>query len=142
ERVSHLLRHDNPALRDSQELRYNSLIPFDDVMMQLPVSIRDYTDFYSSIEHATNIGTMFRGADNALMPNWRHIPVGYHGRASSIVLSGTPVKRPCGQRLPEGADAPVYGASVALDFELEMAFYVGWGNEMGTPIKTGEASEH
>src|SRR5690606_7334482 len=70
------------------------------------------------------------------------IPVGYHGRASSIVLSGTPVKRPCGQRLPEGADAPVYGASVALDFELEMAFYVGWGNEMGTPIKTGEASEH
>jgi fumarylacetoacetase len=110
--------------------------------MEMPVSIRDYTDFYSSIEHATNIGTMFRGAENALMPNWRHLPVGYHGRASSIVLSGTPVKRPWGQRLPDGADSPVHGPSVALDFELEMAFYVGWGNLLGAAIPTRDASDH
>lgn len=101
--------------------------------MHLPADIGDYTDFYSSIHHATNVGVMFRGKDNALMPNWKHLPVGYHGRASSVVVSGTPITRPFGQTIPvEGAD-PVFGPCRLLDFELEMAFFVG-----GPPTKLGE----
>ncbi len=113
-----------------------------EAQLLMPVQVRDYTDFYSSIEHATNVGSMFRDPENALLPNWRHIPVGYHGRASSIVVSGTDIRRPKGQTLPAGADQPVYGPSSLLDFELEMAFVVGKGNELGTPIPTGRAEEH
>ena len=92
------------------------------VELQLPAKIGDYTDFYSSYHHAHNVGTMLRGAENALMPNWKHLPVGYHGRASSIVISGTDVRRPHGQTKPADAPAPVFGPTKSLDFELETAF--------------------
>jgi fumarylacetoacetase len=110
--------------------------------MHLPAEIGDYTDFYSSREHATNVGTMLRGPDNALMPNWLHLPVAYHGRASSIVVSGTPVRRPCGQSKPEKADAPVFGPSRSLDFELEVAAFIGPGNDLGRAIPIAEARDH
>ncbi len=109
--------------------------------MHLPVQVGDYTDFYSSIEHATNVGKMFRDPENALLPNWKHIPVGYHGRASSIVESGVPVHRPMGQtKPPEGP--PVFGASKRLDFELEMAFIIGKENNLGEAISTERAEEY
>lgn len=110
--------------------------------MHLPVQIGDYTDFYSSIEHATNVGKLFRDPDNALLPNWRHLPVGYHGRASSIVVSGTPVRRPLGQTLPAGSDRPVFGPSKRLDYELEMAFVIGKDSPLGQPIPVAEAGEY
>ena len=113
-----------------------------EITMHMPVQVGDYTDFYSSLEHATNVGIMFRGKDNALMPNWKHIPVGYHGRASSIVVSGTPIHRPKGQMLPQGAEKPVFGASRLLDIELEMAFIVGKSNELGTSVPVTEAEDH
>ncbi|ELW70696.1 Fumarylacetoacetase [Tupaia chinensis] len=102
----------------------------------------DYTDFYSSRQHATNVGIMFRGKDNALMPNWLHLPVGYHGRASSVVVSGTPIRRPMGQMRPDDSKPPVYGACRLLDIELEMAFFVGPGNKFGEPIPISKAHEH
>lgn len=110
--------------------------------MHMPVSVGDYTDFYSSIEHATNVGKMFRDPDNALLPNWKHIPVGYHGRASSIVLSGVPVKRPKGQVLPKGADVPIFTPSKRLDFELEMAFIAGSKTELGSTVPVDQAEDH
>jgi fumarylacetoacetase len=119
-----------------------ALLPMDEVVMELPAQIGDYTDFYSSREHATNVGIMFRGKDNALMPNWLHLPVGYHGRASSVVVSGTPVRRPKGQTLPADADAPVFGPTRLFDFELEVGFFVGPGNELGKPISIDRAEEH
>src|SRR5437868_3190988 len=122
--VSRLLRADEPALRDQASLRERVLASMKDVELLLPARIGDYTDFYSSREHATNVGTMLRGAENALMPNWLYLPVAYHGRASSVVVSGTDVRRPCGQSRPEGAAAPVFGPSRALDFELEVAAVV------------------
>lgn len=111
--------------------------------MLMPLRVPNYTDFYSSIEHATNVGKMFR-PDNPLLPNWRWIPVGYHGRASSIVVSGTPIKRPSGQILPPGGapDTPVFAASRQLDFELETAFVIGKENPMGQPIPVEKASEY
>jgi len=109
--------------------------------MVMPIEIGDYTDFYSSIEHATNVGKMFR-PDNPLLPNWKHIPVGYHGRASSIVMSGTPIRRPKGQLMPPDADAPVFGASKRMDFELEMAFVTCKGNALGDTISTSDAEDH
>ena len=110
--------------------------------MKMPVLVGDYTDFYASKEHATNVGTMFRDPDNALLPNWKHIPVGYHGRASSIIVSGQDIHRPCGQTMPLDADAPVYGPTARLDFELEMAFFVGGpANELGNPISIDKAHE-
>ena len=139
--VHGLLRADEPTLRDDHVLRARSLLPADTVVMHLPVLTRDYTDFYSSREHATNVGTMFRGKENALMPNWLHLPVGYHGRASSLVASGTPVVRPRGQTLPPDADAPVFGPSRLLDFELEMGFYVSGGNRLGEPVTADAAEE-
>ncbi len=112
------------------------------VTMLMPIRVPNYTDFYSSIEHATNVGKMFR-PDNPLLPNWRWLPVGYHGRASSIVVSGTPIKRPSGQILPPGVtDTPIYAASRQLDFELEMAFVIGKENPMGTPIPVDKAEEY
>ena len=110
--------------------------------MHLPAQIGDYTDFYSSMQHATNVGTMFRDPDNALLPNWLHLPVGYHGRSSSIVISGTPVHRPNGQTLPIGEDTPVFGPCRLMDFELEMGCFIGPGNELGEPISTDDASNH
>ena len=113
-----------------------------EVKMHLPVEVGDYTDFYSSIEHATNVGSMFRDPNNALLPNWKHLPIGYHGRASSIILSGTDIYRPKGQLLPEGAAQPVFQPTAKLDFELEMAFIVGKENPLGTTISTAQAEEY
>jgi fumarylacetoacetase len=119
-----------------------ALHPVADVTLHLPIQIGDYTDFYSSRQHATNVGMMFRDPANALLPNWLHLPVGYHGRASSIVVSGTDVVRPMGQRLPPNATVPVFGASQLLDFELEMAFVVGKNTAMGQRITTAEAEDY
>ncbi|GAB5534040.1 MAG: fumarylacetoacetase [Rubricoccaceae bacterium] len=129
------------ALRGDAELADEALLPLADVTMHLPAEIGDYTDFYSSRQHATNVGTMFRGADNALMPNWLHLPVGYHGRASSVVVSGTPVVRPCGQTRPDDEAPPVFGPSQLLDIELELGFFVGPGNEQGDPISMADAAD-
>jgi fumarylacetoacetase len=140
--VSRLLRADEPTLRDNGPLRERALVPMADVDMLLPAEIGDYTDFYSSREHATNVGTMLRGPDNALMPNWLHLPVAYHGRASSVVVSSTDVRRPMGQSKPEKAPAPLFGPSRSLDFELETAVFVGPGNELGQPIPIEKATDH
>ena len=140
--LSRMLRDDNGELRDNAELRGLALLPAHEVELQLPVDVGDYTDFYSSREHATNVGTMFRGANNALMPNWLHLPVGYHGRSSSIVVSGAPVRRPQGQTRPDDEQPPVFGVSRMVDFELEMGFFVGPGNRLGEPVPVGEAEEH
>jgi fumarylacetoacetase len=140
--ISRLLRHDEPWLRDDPPLRQRALIPTADVEMLLPVDIGDYTDFYSSREHATNVGTMMRGPDNALQPNWLHLPVAYHGRASSVVVSGTDVRRPNGQTRADDAPAPTFGPSRSLDFELEMGFFIGPGNPLGQPIPIEQAPEH
>jgi fumarylacetoacetase len=139
--ITHLLRADTPTLRDDESLRQQALHPRDDVELLLPALVGDYTDFYSSKEHATNVGSMFRDPENALKPNWLHLPVGYHGRASSVIPSGQDVRRPCGQLKPDDGP-PVYGPSRLLDFELEMGFFVGPGNPLGDPIAVGEAEEH
>src|SRR5512140_2900075 len=110
--------------------------------MKLPARIGDYTDFYSSYHHAHNVGTMLRGPENALMPNWKWLPVAYHGRASSIVVSGTEVRRPNGQTKPPDASAPVFGPSKSLDFELETAFFIGPGNPLGQPVSIDQAEDH
>lgn len=140
--LTRLLSHDEPLLRDDTELRDAALVPMSDVEMLLPADIGDYTDFYSSREHATNVGTMFRGPDNALMPNWLHLPVGYHGRASSIVVSGTDLHRPHGQSKADDAAAPSFGPSKMVDFELEMGYFVGPGNALGQPIRASQALDH
>ncbi len=114
----------------------------ENITMLMPVKVTDYTDFYSSIEHATNVGKMFRDPANALLPNWRHLPVGYHGRASSIVISGTNIHRPKGQTLPQGADNPVFGPSQMLDFELELAFVVARSTELGDSVTAAEAEDY
>ncbi len=126
---------------EAKELAWHFLHPMDKVELLMPVQVGDYTDFYSSLDHATNVGSMFR-PDNPLLPNWKHLPVGYHGRASSIVVSGTPVHRPLGQTMPDGAERPVFGPSRLLDFELEMAFVVGKATQMGQQITTAEAEDH
>jgi len=136
-----LLRADGP-LAEEPVFHQIALTPMDRVTLHMPVQIGDYTDFYSSKQHATNVGTMFRGADNALMPNYLWIPVGYHGRSSSVVLSGTDLRRPCGQTKADNADAPTFGPSRLVDFELEMGFFVGPGNALGEPIPVGRAEEH
>lgn len=118
------------------------LVPMKEAKMHMPVQVGDYTDFYSSIEHATNVGKMFRDPANALLPNWKHIPVGYHGRASSIIPSDEPIRRPKGQTLPKGQDTPVFQASKRLDFELEMAFIIGKDSKLGEPISTAEANDY
>lgn len=110
--------------------------------LHLPIKVGDYTDFYSSIEHATNVGKMFRDPENALLPNWKHIPVGYHGRSSSIIPSGQEIHRPKGQVLPNGSDTPVFKPTGKLDFELEMAFIIGKDSELGTSISTENAEDY
>ncbi len=141
-RIFELLREDVTTLRDDEALRARALHAQSEVELELPADIGDYTDFYSSREHATNVGVMFRGKDNALMPNWLHLPVAYHGRASSIVLSGTPIRRPEGQTMPAGAESPVFGPSRLLDHEFEMGFFVGPGSELGSAIPIDEAEQH
>lgn len=136
-----LLDRDNPTLRDDSSLRERLFVPQSDAKLEMPVEIGDYTDFYSSLEHATNVGTMIRGKDNALQPNWRHLPVGYHGRASSVIVSGTDVVRPNGQTKPPDGE-PVFGPCRLLDYELEMGFFVGTGNPLGTPIPVDRAVDH
>ena len=137
-----LLSEENSTLKDNKELRQEAFIEMQDVIMCLPVEIGDYTDFYSSKEHATNVGIMFRGKENALMPNWLHLPVAYHGRASSIVVSGTDIVRPKGQTKPADAENPIFGASKLMDFELEMGFFIGKGNNLGNSISVDKAEEH
>lgn len=127
---------------DASELREFFLHQHKDVQMLMPVQVGDYTDFYSSREHATNVGSMFRDPENALLPNWLHMPVAYHGRASSIVVSGTPIHRPKGQMLPAGSEQPTFGPSRLLDFELEMAFVVGKSTELGQSISVYESEEY
>lgn len=140
--ISRLLDVEEPSLRDNETLRNSCLVKQSDVQMCLPFKVGDYTDFYSSREHATNVGTMFRGPDNALNPNWLHLPVAYHGRASSIVPSGTPIHRPYGQTMPNDATDPVFTACKALDFELEAGFFIGQGNQLGRPIECDKAEDH
>eukprot|EP01113_Clastostelium_recurvatum_P020144 TRINITY_DN2392_c0_g1_i1.p2 TRINITY_DN2392_c0_g1~~TRINITY_DN2392_c0_g1_i1.p2 ORF type:complete len:432 (-),score=97.77 TRINITY_DN2392_c0_g1_i1:2239-3534(-) len=140
--VKDLLSADHPALRDDTTLRAHALHPRDGVVMLLPARIGDYTDFYASREHATNVGIMFRGKENALLPNYLHIPIGYHGRSSSVVVSGTPIRRPNGQTKADDAPAPTFGPSAQLDFELEIGFFVGTGNPLGEPIPVQKARDH
>jgi len=141
-RLTQLLRADEAILRDDAGVRKAAFHPMSRVEMLLPAAIGDYTDFYSSREHATNVGVMFRGPDDALQPNWLHLPVGYHGRSSSIVVSGTDVRRPMGQTKADDAEDPTFGPSRLMDFELEMGFFVGPGNPLGEPIPVGDAMEH
>ncbi len=127
---------------DASELASFFLFLQSEVELLLPLRIGDYTDFYSSLEHASNVGSMFRDPNNPLLPNWRHLPVGYHGRASSIVVSGTPLHRPKGQVLPPGAEAPVFSASSRMDFELEMAFVIGHPSALGQSVPVAEAEDY
>ncbi len=136
------LSDENPMLSGDKDLQKVTLIPMKDVVMCVPVEIGDYTDFYSSREHATNVGTMFRGKDNALMPNWLHIPIAYHGRASSIIVSGTNLVRPKGQTKPADSEEPVFGPTKLLDFELEMGFFIGRGNSLGEAIPVDKTYDH
>lgn len=129
-------------LREDRELCEKALLSRNELELKLPCQIGNYVDFYSSKEHATNVGSMFRDPNNPLLPNWVHVPIGYHGRACSIVVSGTDVVRPCGQTKADDADAPTFGPTRLLDIELEMGFFVGPGNTLGTPIPIDEAHEH
>jgi fumarylacetoacetase len=140
--LQNLLSAETSTLRDNAELRARVFHKQSEVTMQLPARIGDYTDFYSSYHHAHNVGTMLRGPENALMPNWKWLPVAYHGRASSIVVSGTEVRRPQGQTKPPDASAPVFGPSKSLDFELETAFFIGPGNPLGQPVSVDQAEDH
>ena len=137
-----LLSAETTTLRDDKKLRERVLHRQSDVVMQLPVKIGNYTDFYSSYHHAHNVGTMLRGPENALMPNWKWLPVAYHGRASSVVVSGTDVRRPQGQIKPPDAAMPVFGPTKSLDYELEMAFLIGPGNSLGQPVPIDQAIDH
>ncbi|KAF2222939.1 fumarylacetoacetase [Elsinoe ampelina] len=133
------------VLKDNKDLQQQALIPLKDVKMHLPMQIGDYTDFYAGLNHAFNVGVLFRGADNALQPNYKHIPVGYHGRASSIVVSGTPIRRPNGQILENPAaakKAPVFSQCKKLDIELELGAFLCKGNEMGQIVPISEAEDH
>jgi fumarylacetoacetase len=141
-RVSELLRADCGELRDNGELRGVCLVPLREHRLVLPLLCRDYTDFYASLHHATNVGSMFR-PDNALLPNYKHIPIGYHGRASSIVPSGTPIRRPLGQtEPPEPGAQPAFGPCKLLDYELELGAIIGRGNDLGSPIPIDQAEDH
>ncbi len=141
ERISELLSKDNDELRDNPA-REIALVPMAEVQMLLPVNIPNYTDFYSSEEHATNVGSMFRDPKNALLPNWKHLPVGYHGRASSIVISGTSIRRPKGQIKTSESEPPAFFPTRKLDFELEMAFITCTNSQLGKHISVKEAEDN
>jgi fumarylacetoacetase len=140
-KISELLRHDSATLRDDKSLREAALVPRVNAALHLPIEVTGFTDFYSSREHATNVGKMFRPHGEPLMPNWLHMPIGYNGRASTVVVSGTPVRRPNGQMKPPQAEAPTMGPSRRLDFELEMGVVVGKANDMGAPVSMAQAEE-
>ncbi len=142
ERVSELLDVKTNTLQSQDGAKKACLIPMSEAEMLLPVHIPDYTDFYSSIDHATNMGKMFRDPANALLPNWKHIPVGYHGRASSICVTGTSFHRPKGQLKPADAEVPTFGPTKLLDFELETAFIIGKSTAMGDSITPDQADDH
>ncbi|MFL5753052.1 MAG: fumarylacetoacetase [Bacteroidia bacterium] len=142
ERISELLNKENDELQEKTDQHEKIFKPINKVELLLPVKIGDYTDFYSSIDHATNIGTMIRDPKNALMPNWKHLPVGYHGRASSICVSGNNFHRPKGQSKPADAELPVFGPSKLLDFELETAFVIGRSTQLGESVSTAHADDH
>lgn len=137
-KIQYWLKDDTSDLAGKPEL----FVKQSDARMHMPIHVGDYTDFYSSIEHATNVGKMFRDPENALLPNWKHIPVGYHGRASSIIVSGQPIHRPKGQTLPKDADTPVFGPTQRLDFELEMGFVCGKDTNLGESVSTAEAEDY
>jgi len=139
--LQHLLRNNTPRLRDNKKLCSQVFIPVEKVELVLPVRIGDYTDFYSSEQHARNVGSLFRDPENALLPNWKHIPVGYHGRASSIILSGTNIHRPKGQ-IQDANGKPVYSESKRVDFELEVGFITGLGNNLGQSVSIETAEDH
>ena len=142
DRIAEIFDSKNETLKNNVKHKEIVLFRLDEIEMKMPVQVGDYTDFYASKEHATNVGTMFRGADNALMPNWLHLPVGYHGRSSSIVTTHIPVHRPQGQTMPVGAKTPVFGPSKQVDFELEMAFITTDANDLGEPIPIEEAEDY
>lgn len=142
QRIIQLLTEGNDELRANKALCNRCFFSQERVTMHLPVQVGDYTDFYSSREHATNVGTMFRDPANALLPNWLHLPVGYHGRSSSIVISGTPFHRPKGQTKADDATSPSFGPTRLLDFELEMAFIIGQPNAMGESVSVEKAEDH
>lgn len=143
QRLQELLSNNCSTLKDNEQLRKQAFVEQNEATMHLPAQIGDYTDFYCSKEHATNVGIMFRGKDNALCPNWLHLPIGYHGRASSIVVSGTNIRRPNGQTRPDDNQPPVFGNCKLLDFELEMAFFIGnQGNKQGEPISIEQAGDY
>jgi fumarylacetoacetase len=138
--VSALLSADSPAYRSNRRLGDRILVAASDAEMLLPATIGDYTDFYASVHHAGNVGSMFR-PDNPLLPNYKWVPIGYHGRASSIVLSGTPVPRPSGQSKAPDAESPSFGPSRSLDYEMELGLFVGPGNPLGEPVPIEQAEE-
>ena len=140
--IQTLLSADNDTLRDNADLQAKALFKQADVTMHLPVHVPAFTDFYSSKEHATNVGTMFRDPKNALLANWTEMPVGYNGRASTVIVSGTDVIRPSGQLKPNADERPIFSPCKRLDFELETAFVVGRGNDIGQPIAVDEANDH
>lgn len=142
EQISRLLDEQNPELQDKKDLFDKFFKKQSAVNMLMPVQVGDYTDFYSSIDHATNVGTMFRDPANALLPNWKHLPVGYHGRASSIRVSGHSFHRPKGQTKPADSDQPVFGPTKLLDFELETAFIIGKATQLGDSVSTAQADEY
>lgn len=142
QRISELFNTANEDLQHQAELRNQVLFDLEEVEMMMPVKIGDYTDFYSSIEHATNVGKMFRDPDNALLPNWLHMPVGYHGRSSSIVISGTDIHRPKGQIRPNPQEPPIFSPSRLMDFELEMGFVIGGKTALGESVSTEEAEDY
>lgn len=137
-----LLSSSEPTLRDNAVLRQKSLVPLSQVELLLPVVVGDYTDFFSSLHHTKNCGLIFRGPQTPVLENWYHLPVAYHGRASSVVVSGTDVVRPRGQAHPGGNPSPYFGPTLKLDFELEMATIVGPGNELGKPVDVNNAEDH
>ena len=142
-RIADIFDVKNSSLRDNPSHKDKIIFRMDEIEMLLPVSVGDYTDFYASKEHATNVGSLFRDPENALLPNWLHIPIGYHGRSSSIIPSGTPIRRPLGQSKPaEGSNSPGFGPSRLLDFELEMAFITTASNNLGERIPIEEAEEY
>jgi fumarylacetoacetase len=139
--VSAFLAADSPAYRTDPRIGDRILVPLADAEMLLPAQVGDYSDFYASLYHASNVGSMFR-PDNPLLPNYKWVPIGYHGRASSIVVSGTPVRRPRGQIKGPGDEPPVFAPSRALDYEMEVGCYVGSGNPLGHPVELDRAGEH
>lgn len=141
-RIADVFDAKNPILRDNPKHRDVIIFDINEVEMLLPISVGDYTDFYSSKEHATNVGVMFRGKDNALMPNWLHMPIGYHGRSSSVVVSGTSIRRPNGQYIPKNETTPAFGPSNSLDMEIETAFITTDVNNFGEPISINEAGDY